>query len=108
MRYRAQRWPCDHPVQVEGPGGRASGRIVNISPKGARLALGGAAFSPGQRVVIEMGYERLTAVVRWIRPGLMGLSFDTAISPQDLALIRGRPGAVPGGVHRTRLLGELR
>lgn len=78
-------------------GATASGLLIEISAKGARISnLGSASFVAGEHVEIRAADGRkLTGFVRWAHDGLVGIRLERGLHLRDLSeLIAGsRAGA---------------
>lgn len=81
---RSARLGCDAPLEARSEGRISSGRLLDISAGGARLA-GFSGFAAGDRVELRLlSADRLTfhdlsyAQVMWWKDGEMGVQFDRA------------------------------
>ena len=88
MRFRDQRWPCDHPVTLLHGDRGVRGRIVNISTSGARVALEGGEVGQGEKIVVNLTDAPVPGQVRWVRGNLAGLRFDRLLTPRETAVVR--------------------
>ena len=93
MRYRDLRWPCDHAVTLIMGEVGVTGRIVNISGLGARVALD-QPVGRGDRVMLNLTGLPLWAEVRWTRGKLAGLRFDRELTARETATVRKAETAV--------------
>jgi PilZ domain len=91
---RSIRMGCDAPIEVRSEGRIASGRMLDLSPGGARLC-GLEGFAAGEHVDLRLlSPDRLTfhdlsyAHVVWTANGEMGVQFDRADSVGRHAVAR--------------------
>lgn len=89
MNYREYRYPCGREVTVTLPDRKVRGTIINISTYGARLG-GVQSLKVGYRIRIDPGpgCPIREGEVRWVRNGLAGLRFDTALDERIISAIR--------------------
>jgi len=79
----------------ENRGKAVSGLLIELSSEGCRISnLGGASFTVGQPVTLEIGGQDHAGHVRWARDGVAGLRLDRALHTYELSSIleQGRAG----------------
>ncbi|MCB1345173.1 MAG: PilZ domain-containing protein [Rhodobacteraceae bacterium] len=93
MRYRAWRYPCHHPVDLTAAGRQSDATLLNVSAQGARIA-SPVPLDPGDPLTIALGpgCPPRAAVVRWVRPGTLGVEFTRALDARTIAVIRKTAG----------------
>lgn len=72
---------------------RHSVQIVDLSAGGAKLRASLPDLA-GAKVLLDCGGGANAAVVRWQDGPFVGLSFDTALSPREVAALAGRSTAL--------------
>ena len=80
-------------------------RVRNLSP-GGMMADCDRPLAVGDRVEVEVrGVERVKGIVAWVGAGRIGISFDTAIDPNQARKPVAKPAAAPGERPATHVAG---
>lgn len=84
LREREDRVLCNIPVKLVTLLDSGSGRIINVSPGGAKIATDDITLEKGERVDISGHRLDVTGRVRWGNSHYVGISFMKRMEPQDI------------------------
>jgi PilZ domain len=87
------RVPVALPAFLQANGERHAVQILDVSPGGAKLDCS-ARLSVGTAVTLDCGTLRLTAVVRWLSGGAMGVCFDSELDAREASALIDRSRAM--------------
>jgi len=105
--YRSHRYPGAASVEVHLPKSRVLGRVMDVHQDGAKLA-GVQGVQRGDKITLSIGYEKVSAVVRWAAPDRCGVSFSPQLSSRSLSTLRTRTGTGHTGRWTTQGLTLMR
>ena len=109
MRYRPRRMPSRYEAVAELHGETRRVKVLDVSGGGACLS-GAQGLLAGMRCALRVTGDVLTATVRWTSEDQAGISFDHALTPRQLDILRGsrRPSPAGRSARRTFAFAEIR
>lgn len=87
-RRRHSRLRVHLPARLITLHGTLSATLLDVSFRGAKIALGQEDLRPGASAVLTWAGFEAFCTIAWARSGLCGLDFDTPLKPRELIATR--------------------
>ncbi len=89
MRYRAQRYQTQFPINVRTHCGNQQAEVLDVNHDGARLA-GLTRLKHGEKIELDVLSRRVSAIVRWTTLNRVGVVFRPKLGDHQVDTLRQR------------------
>lgn len=89
MQYRPHRYQTEFPIKLRSPTGPQQGRLIDVNNTGARIK-GLHNLQRGDKVQLDILYQKAEAIVQWISNGFVGITFRPQITDDQVDTLRYR------------------
>ncbi len=102
MKFRSPRAASHYQSTLTDADNKQKVTVRDITDAGARVEIGKTELTIGDPIKLWILEKPHSAQVRWVRNGAIGVRFDQALSPRELAVIRQQSRWAPPNTPQRR------